>query len=73
MYLYGPIQVNYHPARFSSHKHCASGDIIVLVCHVILQDIVIKHGDQNNWGNEDKIAFDYHVISPERVIEASCD
>ena len=32
-----------------------------------------KFGGQNRFGNEDKITFDYHVISPERVIEASCE
>ena len=27
--------LSYHPAKFSGHRHCGSGDIIVLVCHVI--------------------------------------
>ena len=34
--------VGYHPAKLDSHKHSDSGDIMVLVCHVILQDEVIK-------------------------------
>ena len=29
-------------ARFGGHRHCDSGDIMILVCHVILQDNVIK-------------------------------
>ena len=31
-----------HPAKIVDHKHCGSGDIIVLVSHVILQDHLIK-------------------------------
>ena len=30
------------PAKFSCDRHCGSGDIIVLVCHVILQNHIIK-------------------------------
>ena len=30
--------VNYHPDMFGDHKHCGSGDMMFLVCHVILQD-----------------------------------
>ena len=30
--------VCHHPTKFGGHRHCDSGDIIVLVCHVILQD-----------------------------------
>ena len=30
------------PARFGYHRHCGSGDILVLVYHVILQDHVTK-------------------------------
>ena len=28
----------HHPDKFVGHKHCGSGEIMVLVCHVILQD-----------------------------------
>ena len=31
-----------HHAKFGYHGHCGSGDILVLVCHVILQDHVTK-------------------------------
>ena len=30
------------PTKFVGHKHCCSGDILVLVYHVTLQDHVIK-------------------------------
>ena len=30
--------VSQHSAKFSGHIHCDSGDKMVLVCHVILQD-----------------------------------
>ena len=29
-------------AKFSCDRHCGSGDIIVSVCHVILQNHMIK-------------------------------
>ena len=31
-----------HPSKFGGHGHYGSGDVIVLVCHVILQDHSIK-------------------------------
>ena len=31
-----------HPAKFGGYRHCCSGDIIILVCHVISQDHLIK-------------------------------
>ena len=33
-----PLKVSHHPALFRGHRHCGSGDIMVLDCHVILQD-----------------------------------
>ena len=30
--------VNHHSAKFSGFRHCGSKDIMVLFCHVILQD-----------------------------------
>ena len=44
MWLYGekPIQENYNFVKFGGHRHCASEDIMILVCHMILQDHVIK-------------------------------
>ena len=37
-----PLKVCCHPAKFSGLRHCGSGDIMALVCHVILDDHVIK-------------------------------
>ena len=37
--------VGHYPAKFGSHGHSDSGDIAVLVCHVISQGHVTK-GDQ---------------------------
>ena len=30
------------PAKFVGYRHCDSGDVMVLVCHVILQHHMIK-------------------------------
>ena len=32
----------HHPAKFVGHGNCGNGDIMVSVCHVILQDRVVK-------------------------------
>ena len=34
--------VSRHPAKFSGHMHSDSGNIMVLVCHKVSQDHVIK-------------------------------
>ena len=34
--------LSHHPVKFTGYRHCGSRDLIVLVCHVILQDHVIK-------------------------------
>ena len=36
------IKVKYYLATFISHRHCGSEDIVILVCHVILQNHVLK-------------------------------
>ena len=36
------LNVSHHPTKFGGHRDSASGDLIVLVCHVILLDHVIK-------------------------------
>ena len=41
-YGWGLLIVCHHPAKFSGHRHRASGYLIILVCHVISQDNVIK-------------------------------
>ena len=37
-----PIKVDYHPAKFVGHSGCDNGDVVALVCHVILRDHTIK-------------------------------
>ena len=37
-----PLIVSYRPTKFGGHGHCGSGSIMVLVCHMILQDHVSK-------------------------------
>ena len=56
MWLYGQklLKVSHHPATFLGHKHCGSGDIMVLVCHVISQDRMTKRwsnimGESTSW------------------------
>ena len=34
--------MSYHPTEFGGHRHSGSRDIMVFVCHVILQDHVIR-------------------------------
>ena len=43
-WLYGqePIKVSCQPAKFDGNRHCGDGDVMILVCHVISQDYVIK-------------------------------
>ena len=33
---------NHQLAKFVGHRHCGSGNIMILGCHVILQDRVMK-------------------------------
>ena len=35
------LKESHHPAKFCEHGHCGNGEIMVLACHVILQDHVI--------------------------------
>ena len=42
-------KVNHHPVKFGCHRHCSSGDMMVLVCRVIQQDQVTK-GSSNFMG-----------------------
>ena len=43
---FGSPQLNHHPIKSDSHKHCGNEDTMVLVCYVISQDHVMKqsHG-----------------------------
>ena len=31
-----PLKVSQHPVMFGCHRHCGSREVMVLVCHVIL-------------------------------------
>ena len=35
-------KVGYFPAKYGSHGHSDSGDIVISVCHLISKDHVIK-------------------------------
>ena len=34
--------MSYHPAKFGDHSHSGGGIKMIIVCHVILQEYVIK-------------------------------
>ena len=36
------MKVSHHPAKFCGQRYCGSGDIMVIVSHVILQDHVAE-------------------------------
>ena len=42
LYKWGLYKVNNNLTKYGRNKHCFVGDIMVLVCHVTLQDKVIK-------------------------------
>ena len=44
MYLYAQqlLKVSHHPVMLVGHRHCGSGDMLDLVCHVIMQDQELK-------------------------------
>ena len=42
LYRHEVSKVSYHPAMFGGHRHCGSGNIMILVCQVISQYNVIK-------------------------------
>ena len=39
--------VSHNPAEFNCHRYCSSGDVMVLVGHVISQNLVIKGSFQS--------------------------
>ena len=41
MWLY-VTKSSYHPAKFDCQEYCDSADIMILVCHVIIQEYLIK-------------------------------
>ena len=36
------FKISYHSTKFRDHRHYDSGDIMVLACHMMSQDHVIK-------------------------------
>ena len=42
LYGYKPLKVCHHPTTFGGHRQYGSGDVMVLVCHVISQENVMK-------------------------------
>ena len=36
------LRIIHHLVKFCGHRHCGSGDIMVLDCHVILKDYVTE-------------------------------
>ena len=44
MWLHGLelLKVSHPPTNFFDHKYCGGGDIMVLVCHMIFQDQIMK-------------------------------
>ena len=42
LHCWEPLMINHHATKIGGHRHCGSGDIMILVCHMILQDHVIK-------------------------------
>ena len=41
-FMVWPLKTSHHPTKFGSHRFCGNGDIMILVCHSIWQDQVIK-------------------------------
>ena len=37
-----PLKISHYPAKFGGHRQCGSRDVIVVVCHVISQDHLVK-------------------------------
>ena len=53
-----PIKVSYHPVKLGGHRHFGSEDIMISVCHVILQDHVIKGScDFMTGAHQNKLPF----------------
>ena len=44
MWLHGLelLKVSHAPTKFFAYKYCGGGDIMVLVCHMIFQDQMMK-------------------------------
>ena len=45
-----PLKVSQHPSKFGGREYYGSVNVIVLICHVISQDHVIKEScDFKGW------------------------
>ena len=58
-----PTKVSYHLATFGGYRRCGSGDIMILVCHMILLDHVLTRSRNQRvmWVYEQKpIKVSYH-------------
>ena len=42
IYVLATVKVSHHTTKFGGNRHCGTGDIKILVCHVILHDHVMK-------------------------------
>ena len=79
------LKVSHHSARFGGHGHSGSGHVMVLTCHVILQEHVIKEScvfneihnpaifDKDRHCSSGDMILICHVISNDHVIKGSCD
>ena len=38
IYKFEYLKLSLHPTKFGGHRHCGSGDIMVLTYHVVLQN-----------------------------------
>ena len=76
-----PIKVIYHSAKLDGHRHYVSGDIMILLCHAVLQNNVIikvsyhsvKFGGHSHYGSGVNMILVCHEISQDNVIKRSCD
>ena len=55
-----PIIVTHQLAKFNSHHHCGSGDIMVSVCHAMLQNQVSKGSYEELYYGQVLIRVSYH-------------
>ena len=56
LYEWELTRVSYHPAKFGDYRQSGSGDIMILACHVTMQDQVIRG------------LYDLMVRSPSRYV-----
>ena len=42
LYGYQPIKMSYHSVKFGGHRHSSSRQIIIFICHLTLEDHVMR-------------------------------